>query len=192
MKSSLEGKKEKNENQVCVVWLLLLLRTLLWCTLVAQARDQPNPSSPRGVLAAAKMFCTTHFTFRHLSSIGSTCIFIGSHGTQGRCDFTTLSCERLPGKNTETDCFTNKSSGCKRCLTHTWSPFQTQDTNIIHFLLKKCSFYTDEFCWTRFLGRTSVRMLCNMDPRHALAQRTGVGKSFCGASEMNMKRASHW
>lgn len=89
---------------MCLVWLLLLLvHTLLWCVLVAQARDHPNPSSPQGVSAAAKMFCTTHFTFRHLYSIGSTCVcfvvfLIGSYGTQGRCDFTKLSCERLSGK----------------------------------------------------------------------------------------------
>lgn len=140
------GRNEWNENQrrkhklvrvcVCLVWLPLLLRTLLWCVLAAQARDHPNPSSPQGVSAAAKMFCTTHFVFRHLYSIGSTCIFIGSHGRRGRCDFTTLMLTS-PWQNTETDCFTNTSSGCKRCLAHTSAPFHTQDITIIYFIIPK-------------------------------------------------------
>lgn len=45
--------------------------------------------------------------------------------------------------------------------------------------------------YRRFWERISVRLLCNMDSRHVLAQRTGVGKSFFGASENDVKSASH-
>lgn len=113
--------------------------SILYCDvrLLPELVTNPNPFLPQGVSAAAKMFCTTHFTFRHLYSIGSTCIFIGSHGTRDRCDFTTLSCERLPGKTQRQIVLPTRAPDEKNsAVQHTCSPFHTQELNIIYFCQK--------------------------------------------------------